>query len=180
PFVGVGLLYRQGYFHQTIDAEGRQHVAYTDSNFAELPVELVHSEGAKELRVSVAFPGRDVSLRVWKVRVGHVTLYLLDTDVRENSDADRAITYRLYGGDRRTRIEQEIVLGIGGARALTALGLAPTVWHMNEGHAAFLVLERVRMLVAGGLPFESALEAVAASTVFTTHTVVPAAHDPLP
>ena len=177
PFIGVGLLYRQGYFQQTIDAEGRQHVAYTDSNFAELPVELVHADDGTELRVTIAFPGRNVSIRVWKARVGHVMLYLLDTDVHENADADRAITYRLYGGDRRTRIEQEIVLGIGGVRALTALGLAPTVWHMNEGHAAFLVLERVRMLASTGLPFDSALEAVAASTVFTTHTAVPAGHD---
>src|SRR5207248_2092815 len=141
PFVGVGLLYRQGYFQQRIDAEGKQHVTYADSDFVELPVELVHADGGNELRVQVEFPGRSVSVRVWKARVGHVTLYLLDTDVPENSAADRAITYRLYGGDRRTRIEQEIVLGIGGVRALAALGRAPTVWLMNEGHAAFMVLE---------------------------------------
>ena len=177
PFIGVGLLYRQGYFQQRIDAEGKQHVAYTDSEFAELPVELVHADNEHELRVQVELPGRSVSIRVWKAHVGHVTLYLLDTDVPENSAADRAITYRLYGGDRRTRIEQEIVLGIGGVRALAAQHLAPTVWHMNEGHAAFLVLERVRMLVSAGLEFTSAVEAVAASTVFTTHTVVPAGHD---
>ena len=177
PFVGVGLLYRQGYFQQRIDAEGKQHVTYADSDFVELPVELVHADGGNELRVQVEFPGRSVSVRIWKARVGHVMLYLLDTDVPENSAADRAITYRLYGGDRRTRIEQEIVLGIGGVRALAALGRMPTVWHMNEGHAAFMVLERVRMLAAVGLEFTSALEAVAANTVFTTHTVVPAGHD---
>ncbi len=177
PFVGVGLLYRQGYFQQTIDSEGRQHVSYTDSDFVELPVEPVQGADGGELRVQVDFPGRVVQMRVWRARVGHVMLYLLDTDVPENSAADRAITYRLYGGDRRTRIDQEIVLGIGGVRALAALNMAPTVWHMNEGHAAFLVLERARMLTAKGLPFASALEAVAASTIFTTHTIVPAGHD---
>jgi glycogen phosphorylase len=177
PLTGVGLLYRQGYFSQTIDGEGNQHASYADSNFAELPVELVHGEDGRELRVSVALPGREVAVRVWRARAGHVTLCLLDTDVAENGENDRLITYRLYGGDRTTRIEQEIVLGIGGVRALAAMGILPTVWHMNEGHAAFMVLERVRMLVRGGTPFKTALEAVAASNVFTTHTPVAAGHD---
>jgi glycogen phosphorylase len=177
PLTGVGLLYRQGYFSQTIDADGNQHANYADSNFAELPVELVRGADGRELRVSVELPGREVSVRVWRARAGHVTLCLLDTDVVENGERDRLITYRLYGGDRTTRIEQEIVLGIGGVRALAALGIKPTVWHMNEGHAAFMVLERIRMLVRGGTPFETALEAVAASNVFTTHTPVAAGHD---
>ena len=177
PLTGVGLLYRQGYFAQTIDAEGNQHANYADSNFAELPVELVRGDDGKELRVGVELPGREVSVRVWRARAGHVALCLLDTDVEENAERDRLITYRLYGGDRTTRIEQEIVLGIAGVRALAALGVRPTIWHMNEGHAAFMVLERVRMLVRDGIAFETALEAVAASNVFTTHTPVAAGHD---
>jgi starch phosphorylase len=177
PLTAVGLLYRQGYFAQTIDADGNQHANYTDSSFDELPIDLVRGDDGRELRVEVVLPGRNVSMRVWRARAGHVTLCLLDTDVAENAEHDRLITYRLYGGDRTTRIEQEIVLGIGGVRALAALGIEPTVWHMNEGHAAFMVLERVRMLTREGAPFATALEAVAASSVFTTHTPVAAGHD---
>lgn len=177
PFVGVGLLYRQGYFLQTIDHEGNQHAAYKDSDFSELPVVPVTGSDGTELKVAVDLPGRTLSVRLWRACAGHVRLYLLDTDVAENDERDRRITYRLYGGDRTARIEQEIVLGIGGVRALAALGLAPTIWHMNEGHAAFLVLERIRLLIKQGLDFASALEAVAANAVFTTHTAVPAGHD---
>jgi starch phosphorylase len=177
PFVGVGLLYRQGYFSQTIDAEGNQIAVYTDSDFEALPVKPVVGDDGRELHVHVELPGRTVQVRVWQARAGHVTLCFLDTDLPENSEADRYITHRLYGGDRTTRIEQEIVLGVGGVRALAALGLKPSVWHMNEGHAAFMVLERMRSLVRQGLDFGSALEAVAVNTVFTTHTAVPAGHD---
>ena len=177
PLTGVGLLYRQGYFAQTIDAEGNQHANYTDSSFDELPVELVEGEDGRERRIDVELPGRSVSVRLWRARAGHVSLCLLDTDVPENAERDRLITHRLYGGDRTTRIEQEIVLGIGGVRALAVLGIEPTVWHMNEGHAAFMVLERVRALARAGVPFETALEAVAASSVFTSHTPVEAGHD---
>ncbi len=177
PFVAVGLLYRQGYFHQSIDAEGNQRAHYTDSEFDDLPILPVHNADGSEVRVQVELPGRHLQLRVWKVVVGHVTLYLLDGALEANSPQDRDITHRLYGGDRTTRIEQEIVLGIGGVRVLSALGLKPTVWHINEGHPAFLVLERVRMLVAKGLEFDAALETVASNTVFTTHTPVPAGHD---
>jgi starch phosphorylase len=180
PLVGIGLLYRQGYFFQTIDGEGNQGATYADSDFSELPVELVTVDGGADLRVSVELQGRSVALRVWRARVGRVTLFLLDTDVPQNDDRDRGITYRLYGGDRTMRIQQEIVLGVGGVRALTQLGLRPTVWHMNEGHAAFLVLERIRVLRKEGLDFASALEAVAVNTVFTTHTAVPAGHDHFP
>jgi glycogen phosphorylase len=176
PLVGIGLLYRQGYFFQTIDGAGNQGATYADSDFSELPVELVTVDG-NDLRVGVDLPGRSVAMRVWRTRVGRVTLYLLDTDVPENDDRDRGITYRLYGGDRTMRIEQEIVLGV---RALAKLGLQPTVWHMNEGHAAFLVLERVRVLCGTGLDFATAMEAVAVNTVFTTHTAVPAGHDHFP
>jgi starch phosphorylase len=180
PLVGIGLLYRQGYFFQTIDGEGNQRATYADSDFSELPVDLVTVDGGADLRVSVELQGRTVALRVWRARIGRVDLFLLDTDVPENSDRDRGITYRLYGGDRTMRIEQEIVLGIGGVRALAQLGLKPTVWHMNEGHAAFLVLERIRVLRQAGFDFASALEAVAVNTIFTTHTAVPAGHDHFP
>ena len=177
PFVGVGLLYRQGYFSQTIDGDGNQQATYHDSDFDSLPVQPARGADGKEIHIAVEFPDRAVAVKVWQARVGHVRLYLLDTDVPANRDADRDIAHRLYGGDRTTRLEQEIVLGIGGARALAALGLAPSVWHINEGHAAFLVLERARMLMKSGADFAAALEAVAASTVFTTHTAVPAGHD---
>jgi starch phosphorylase len=180
PFVGVGLLYRQGYFFQTIDADGNQHAQYADSDFDDLPISPVRASDGNALRITVAMPGRDVLLGVWEARVGRVRLVLLDTSLPENAPADRDIAHRLYGGDRQTRIEQEIVLGVGGVRALAALGLTPTAWHINEGHAAFLVLERVRMLVAGGLDFAGALEAAAVNTVFTTHTAVPAGHDHFP
>ena len=177
PLTGVGLLYRQGYFSQTIDADGSQHASYRDSNFAELPVAQATDAEGRALHVSVDLPGRTLAVRVWRARAGHITLCLLDTDVPENAEQDRLITHRLYGGDRTTRIEQEIVLGIGGVRALAALGIVPTIWHMNEGHAAFMVLERIRMLVRDGASFATALEAVAASSVFTTHTPVAAGHD---
>ncbi len=178
PFVGVGLLYRQGYFFQSIDGEGRQHALYTDSDFDDLPITPVLDESGEALRFSVQLPGRTVHLKVWEVRIGHVRLVLLDSSLPENSPADQDIAHRLYGGDRNTRIEQEILLGVGGARALAFMGIKPTVWHINEGHAAFLVLERIRALTSGeGLEFAGALEAVAANTVFTTHTAVPAGHD---
>ncbi len=177
PFVGVGLLYRQGYFFQTIDHEGNQNATYHDSDFEALPIRPALDAQGHEVLVNVDLPGRDLAVKVWRARVGHVSLLLLDTDVPRNSEADRAIAHRLYGGDRRTRIEQEIVLGVGGARALAVLGYAPTVWHINEGHAAFLVLERARRLIEQGQDFATALEAVAVNTVFTTHTAVPAGHD---
>jgi starch phosphorylase len=175
PFVGVGLLYRQGYFAQTIGRDGGQVVTYNDIHFTQLPAALVMS-GTDELHVSVDLPGRAITLRIWHVQAGHVHLYLLDSDVPPNSGEDRGITYRLYGGDRTVRLEQEMVLGMGGARALAALGIVPSVWHINEGHAAFLILERARA-AAQTMPYPAALESIAANTVFTTHTPVPAGHD---
>ncbi|HUP91767.1 MAG TPA: alpha-glucan family phosphorylase [Solimonas sp.] len=177
PFVAVGLLYRQGYFTQTIDGHGRQQAQFHAAAFDDLPVTLATDEGGRELRPVVAIGERDVQLRVWRALVGHVTLVLLDADVPDNAEADRGITHRLYGGDSETRIQQEIVLGVGGVRALRLLGHQPSVWHINEGHAAFQILERVREGVAQGLDFDAALEGVAAATVFTTHTPVPAGHD---
>ncbi|HEY6821605.1 MAG TPA: alpha-glucan family phosphorylase [Burkholderiales bacterium] len=176
PFVAVGLLYRQGYFTQTVDGDGRQRAEYYDSDFDDLPIEPVRENGS-ELKIEIPFPGRKLIAKVWEARVGHVRLFLLDTDLPENNERDRGITHRLYGGDRTTRVEQEIVLGVGGVRALAAMKVRPTVWHINEGHAAFLILERIANLVAAGQDADAALEAVAASTVFTTHTPVPAGHD---
>ncbi len=177
PFIGVGLLYRQGYFHQTLDADGKQHATYSDSDFDDLPVTPLHDASGQEILIDIAFPGRNIHVKLWEVRAGHVRLILLDTWLAQNAAHDREITHRLYGGDRTTRIEQEILLGVGGARALAALGLKPTVWHVNEGHAAFLILERIRGLVSSGLPYAAAVEAVAANVGFTTHTPVPAGHD---
>ncbi|MGH8755689.1 MAG: alpha-glucan family phosphorylase, partial [Burkholderiales bacterium] len=177
PFVAVGLLYRQGYFQQHLDGEGNQSAAYTDSDFGDLPITPALREDGSEVHVTVEVAARDVTVKVWRVRVGRVILYLLDADLEANSPADRYIAHRLYGGDRNTRIEQEIILGIGGVRALQAMGVKPTIWHINEGHAAFLILERVRNLMREGLDFQSALEAVAVNTLFTTHTAVAAGHD---
>ena len=177
PFIGVGLLYRQGYFTQTIDNQGRQMAHYHPTDFTTLPVQPCAGEDGGELRVAVELPGRTVSLRVWEAQAGHIRLYLLDSDLPENDETDRSITYQLYGGGTKTRIQQEICLGIGGVRALRALGLAPTVWHINEGHSAFQIVERCRELTVAGHSFETAWEAVAGGTVFTTHTPVPAGHD---
>ncbi len=177
PFVGVGLLYRQGYFLQIIDNEGSQQVTYTDSDFDDFPVAPVLREDGSEIHVEVELPKRKVVVKVWQAILGHVRLYLLDADLQENSPQDRNITHQLYGGDKTMRIEQEIILGIGGVRALQEIGVKPTVWHINEGHAAFMMLERARNLVRHGLDFASAHEAVAVNTVFTTHTAVPAGHD---
>ncbi len=177
PFVAVGLLYRRGYFKQTIDGQGKQIAHYARTNFQDLPVTPAVDAKGNDLVVRVEIAGRTVVLKVWRATAGHITLYLLDSDLEENSDDDRRITYELYGGNNETRMRQEIVLGIGGVRALRALGHAPTVWHINEGHAAFLVLERMREHIGKGLEFESALELVAAGPVFTTHPPVAAGHD---
>lgn len=179
PFIGVGLLYRQGYFHQTIDSDGNQIASNTDSNFDDLPITPARRADGSEAYTSVELPNnRTLNLKIWQARIGHITLYLLDTDIESNDAHDRDITHRLYGGDKVMRMEQEIVLGIGGVRALQELGLKPTVWHINEGHAAFLVLERIRQKISNdGLDFTAALECVSANTIFTTHTPVPAGHD---
>lgn len=142
PFVAIGLLYRLGFFGQEIDAGGNQIARYTPTDYADVPLELCRGADGEELRTAIELPGRQVKLRIWKARCGHITLYLLDTDVPENSDDDRRISHQLYGGDRTTRMQQEIVLGIGGVRAMHTLGIQPTVWHINEGHAAFQILER--------------------------------------
>ena len=177
PFVAVGMLYHQGYFTQRILSGGEQRADYPYIDPADLPVLPARDAHGREIRVQVELPGRAVWLRVWQARAGHVKLYLLDSDLPENRAADRRITYHLYDSDTDIRIQQEILFGIGGTRALRALGHAPTVWHINEGHAAFLILERCREYVAKGMDPEAALEWVAANTVFTTHTPVAAGHD---
>ncbi|NTV94978.1 MAG: glycosyltransferase family 1 protein [Thiobacillus sp.] len=178
PFIAVGLLYRQGYFSQRIDNDGHQIATYTDSEFDDMPMHPAMNKDGHEVHVDLDFPGRKVVVKVWEAMIGHVRMILLDTDLPENSPEDRYITHQLYGGDKQTRIQQEIILGVGGVRALKALEIHPTVYHINEGHAAFLVLERIRRKVKNhGLSFQAALEAVAAGTVFTTHTPVPAGHD---
>src|SRR5580658_2181225 len=176
-FVAVGLLYTEGYFTQSVDTDGVQHAQYTEHDPRDLPVEAVRDQQGQWLRVHVPIAGRDVVARLWKARVGRVSVYLLDTNCSENANEDREITHRLYGGDASVRIRQEMILGLGGVRALRALGLAPAAWHMNEGHAAFLILERAREGIASGLDFAAALEAAAAQCVFTTHTPVSAGHD---
>ena len=177
PFVGVGLLYRQGYFSQRIDCNGLQIATYPVSDPCDLPVRPALDAAGNELLVHVELPGRSLELKVWLVKVGMIRLYLLDSDVPANSPQDRQITAQLYGGDGGMRLHQEIVLGIGGVRALRALGLHPTVWHINEGHAAFLILERCREYRSRALDLDTALELVASNTAFTTHTPVPAGHD---
>lgn len=177
PFVGVGLLYRQGYFTQHIDCNGEQVAVYPNTNPCDLPVLPALDAQGDEIHVSVDLPGRRLELRVWHAKVGQIQLYLLDSDLSVNAAQDRLITAQLYGGDGHMRLQQEIVLGIGGVRALRALGLKPTVWHINEGHAAFLILERCREWVLRDMDFESALELVASCTAFTTHTPVAAGHD---
>jgi len=176
-FVAVGLLYGQGYFKQTVDNDGVQNAEYEEHDPRDLPVEPVMKADGGWLTVTVRIAGRDVVSRVWHARVGRVSVYLLDTNCEENAPADRDITHRLYGGDESTRIRQEMILGIGGTRVVRALNLRPAVWHLNEGHAAFLILELLREHVARGLPVNAALEAVAAQCAFTTHTPVAAGHD---
>ncbi|HEY1724199.1 MAG TPA: alpha-glucan family phosphorylase [Steroidobacteraceae bacterium] len=176
-FVAVGLLYTQGYFVQSVDSDGVQHANNTETDPRDLPVEAVRLADGRWLQVSVKIAERTVVARVWKAQVGRVSVYLLDTNCKDNAAEDREITHRLYGGDATVRIRQEMILGIAGVRALRALGLAPAVWHMNEGHAAFLILELLREGVAQGLDFNAALEATATQCVFTTHTPVAAGHD---
>jgi starch phosphorylase len=179
-FVAIGLLYRHGYFKQEIDKDGVQHAISLNQNFHHLPISEVR-QGDNNLLISVRLLDREVRAKVWQLHVGRVNLYLLDTDIAENNPEDRRITAELYGGDLEMRMRQEIVLGIGGMKTLTALGIDAEVFHMNEGHSAFLALERIRLHVAEkGLDFYSALQLVASANVFTTHTPVPAGNDAFP
>jgi starch phosphorylase len=177
PLVAVGLFYHRGYFRQRLSMDGWQLEGYPYNDAAQQPMQLVKSPDGSPRRVHVTVGGEKTLVQIWRVDVGRVALYLLDTNIVENPPHLRSITDRLYGGDRNHRISQEIVLGIGGVRALEAMGIEPDVYHMNEGHAAFLIVERLRRYVERGLPLPAAVQAVQASNVFTTHTPVPAGNE---
>jgi starch phosphorylase len=178
PALGVGLFYQEGYFQQYLNADGWQQEAYPEHDVSTMPLRLTRDEGGRPVMVEVSIGGQVVKIRIWRLMVGRAPLYLLDTNVTENPPEHRYISSRLYGGDQDMRLKQEIVLGIGGVRALQALGIQPTVYHMNEGHAAFSALERIRILKnEQGLSFDAAREFVVATNTFTTHTPVAAGHD---
>jgi len=178
PLVGVGLLYQGGYFQQYLNADGWQQETYPMNEFSNLPVTMQTDSGGQPVTVTLDFPGRQVQAAIWKLQVGRVPLYLLDTNLLQNSEEDRRITGSLYGGDPELRLQQELVLGIGGMRALRALGIRPTICHMNEGHSAFMGLERTRQLMEEmSIPFFEARQLAAAGNLFTTHTPVPAGFD---
>lgn len=181
PLVGVGLLYQKGYFSQYLNADGWQQERYPINDFYNMPLHLELRPDGSELRILVDYPGRQVQARIWRVQVGRISLYLLDTNLPENNAYDQNITDYLYGGDLDLRIHQEILLGVGGVHLLAALGLKPTVYHMNEGHSAFLSLERMRRLIQEqGLSYAEAKQVTQSSQVFTTHTPVPAGIDLFP
>jgi len=178
PVVGVGLAYTHGYFMQYLNRDGWQLEQLPENDFYRLPLKRAKREDGSLIKVEVPFPGRKVTAMVWKAQVGRVPLYLLDTNISENSPEDRAVTSQLYGGDIEMRMKQEILLGVGGARALEALGLDVSVHHMNEGHAAFASVERILQTMRKyGFTYQEAKEAIMTSTVFTTHTPVPAGND---
>jgi starch phosphorylase len=180
PFVGVGLMYAEGYFFQRLGEDGWQEAVNNPLRFEAMMVLPVLMEDGKPLTVAVEMPDRQVSLRLWEIRVGRVPLFLMDSNVESNRPEDRTLTARLYWSDLDRRVMQEIVLGVGGVRSLRALGYNPSVWHMNEGHAAFLILERARELVASGTTFADAIEKTRGQNIFTTHTPVPAGNDEFP
>jgi starch phosphorylase len=180
PIVGVGFMYPQGYFRQRVAADGWQEEVYEQLTWTEAPIVEARTIDAKPCVVLVPLGDRSVLVQVWEVQLGRVRLFLLDTDLPQNAPEDRELSARLYGGGKETRLKQEIILGFGGVLALRALGLRPAVWHLNEGHAAFVVLQRMRDSLAAGRDWDDALAEVRRTTVFTTHTPVPAGHDAFP
>jgi starch phosphorylase len=180
PIVGMGFIYKHGYFMQKITEDGWQETGTFHFEFEEMPIISLVDDKGDPITVSVDLPGRTVNARVWMLQVGRVPLFLLDTSNSGNDKNDKALTSQLYSGDPEVRISQEILLGIGGVRALRTIGLEPSLWHMNEGHSAFLTLERVREFVASGLPYAKAIEEVRKNNIFTTHTPVPAGNDQFP
>ncbi|MEL6899082.1 MAG: alpha-glucan family phosphorylase, partial [Planctomycetota bacterium] len=178
PLVGVGLYYSQGYFRQRLDEQGYQQEDYLETKISDLPISPALGADGKPVMVSIQTRDGNLQAKVWQMQVGRVRLYLLDCNVEGNAPEDRELTSRLYGGDQRTRIRQELVLGVGGVRALDAVGINPGVYHLNEGHSAFGALEVVRQRMhQDGLSFVDAVQEIAGSTCFTTHTPVPAGHD---
>ena len=175
--IGIGFMYPKGYFHQHLLSDGWQEEAFEDLDFNEAPITRILASDKEPLSVEVPLNDDVIRIVIWKADIGRTRLYLLDTNTEKNAPPDREISSRLYVGDRETRLKQEIILGIGGVRALRALGINPTIWHANEGHAAFMMLERIRELLAHGIDFDHALRTVQATTVFTTHTPVPAGND---
>ncbi len=180
PLVALGFIYTQGYFSQHITQDGDQQADWIVLDFNDLPVIPLTDEDGKALTVSVDLPGRSVHARLLEIQVGRIPLFLLDSNIEENSPEDRSLTARLYGSDLDLRISQEILLGIGGVRALRMLGYNPQGWHMNEGHSAFITLEQIRELVKAGSSFEEARDRIKARNIFTTHTPVPAGNDEFP
>jgi starch phosphorylase len=180
PLTAMGFMYAQGYFSQRISEDGWQEAVNNMLDFKNLPALPVLDDHGKRLTVEVEFPDRFVTLGLWEIRVGRIPLYLLDSNLDPNSDSDKNLTARLYWSDLDRRVMQELLLGVGGVRALRALGYNPSVWHMNEGHAAFLILERAREFIAGGDTLEQALEKTRGQNIFTTHTPVPAGNDEFP
>lgn len=177
---GVGLLYRYGYFQQHISLQGDQINEYPPQEYTKLPMEPVRDSHDEWLKIQISLPGRVVWAKIWALKAGRINLYLLDTDIAENSWADRTLTHQLYGGDNEHRLKQEILLGIGGIRAMQAMGIVGNVYHCNEGHAAFMTLERIRLARQSGYSYQEAKELVKATSLFTTHTPVPAGHDYFP
>jgi starch phosphorylase len=180
PLIGIGFMYPQGYFRQRLSPEGWQQEAYERLDWSRSPVRKARAADGRPHIVEVPLGTRTVHVQVWEVRLGRVRLLLLDTDLDQNQPWDRELSARLYGGGQDTRLQQEIVLGLGGVLALRAAGITPSAWHLNEGHAAFVVLQRMRDALASGHPWNEALELVRRSTIFTTHTPVPAGHDAFP
>jgi starch phosphorylase len=180
PFVAVGFIYPQGYFRQRLDPSGWQEASYSKLNFADIAASPALTPQGHEVVVEVELPGRTIYAKVYRIQVGRIPLFLMDTDIHPNNPQDRELSARLYGGDQEMRVAQEIVLGIGGVRALRQLEIAPTIWHMNEGHSAFLVLELAREQVQRGVPFAEAAKQIYDHAIFTTHTPVPAGNDAFP
>lgn len=181
PFVPVGLLYKHGYFNQLINKDGSETFVYSEADIEDLPILPVYDDNGNELIINVDLPGRVVYLKVWKINIGRISLYLLDSDIDTNSEMDKQLTLKLYGGNQETRISQEIILGIGGMKLLEALHISPTVYHMNEGHSSFVVFEVIkRFMKEKNVSFKVAKEMASACTIFTTHTPVPAGNDIFP
>lgn len=180
PFVGIGFMYPQGYFRQKVTADGRQEEVYEHLDRNHAAISLARRADGEPFRISLTLPDRVLHIGAWRILIGRSVLYLMDTDLDENAPWDRELTGRLYGGDQNARLLQEIVLGIGGVRLLRALGIEPAVWHGNEGHTALMMVERVRERLSAGATFDTAVEDVRKTTVFTTHTPVPAGHDAFP